>query len=184
MPLPAVPPVVMVKRLAHGEIEDGGTKDEESKSPTPLPPAPNRPEASAQRGPLSALVGKRVVIVEDEGITLLQLRRTLTRAGLNVVATAGNGREGVEAVLRERPDLVLMDIKMPLMDGIEAARRILESYPVCIIMLTAFSTVDFQQQAKEVGACGYILKPITSTILLPQMEAAYRKRLESEGQNL
>jgi response regulator NasT len=115
------------------------------------------------------------VIVEDEGITLLQLRRTLTRAGLKVVGTAGNGQEAVTVVLRELPDLVVMDIKMPVMNGIDAARRILETYRVCIVMLTAFSTEDYQQQAQDAGTCGYILKPITSSTLVPQLEAAYQK---------
>lgn len=115
-----------------------------------------------------------MVIVEDEGITIMQLRRALTQEGLKVVGIAGNGQEGVEVVLRERPDLVIMDIKMPVMNGIEAARRILESYRTCIVMLTAFSTDEYQQQAREIGAGGYILKPITGATLLPQIEAAYR----------
>ncbi len=124
-----------------------------------------------------------MVIVEDEAITLLQLRRALTQAGLKVVGVAGNGQEGVAAVLRERPDLVVMDIKMPVMDGIEAARRILETYRVCIVMLTAFSTAEYQEQAREVGSSGYILKPITSATLLPQLEAAYQKFLQTGTQN-
>lgn len=124
-----------------------------------------------------------MVIVEDEGITMMQLRRTLTQIGLKVVGAAGNGQEGVEIVLREHPDLVVMDIKMPVMNGIEAARRILETYPVCIVMLTAFSTEEFQQQAREMGACGYVLKPITSDTLIPQLETAYRKYVQSGIEN-
>ena len=107
-------------------------------------------------------------------MTMMQLRRTLSQAGLKVIGAAGNGQEGVEIVLRVRPDLVVMDIKMPVMNGIEAARHILESDPICIVMLTAFSTEEFQQQAREMGVCGYILKPITRDTLIPQLEAAYR----------
>lgn len=118
------------------------------------------------------------MVVEDEGITMMQLRRTLTQAGLKVVGVAGNGEEGVSLVLRERPDVVVMDIKMPVMNGIDAARRILETYPVCIVMLTAFSTEEFQEQAREIGACGYVFKPITAETLIPELEAAYQKFLQ------
>jgi len=102
----------------------------------------------------------------------MQLRRILTQAGLRVVAIAGDGQTGVEAVLRERPDLVLMDIKMPVMDGLEAARQILAAYRVCIVMLTAYATEEYRQQAAELGACGYIVKPITAQTLLPQLQRA------------
>lgn len=85
--------------------------------------------------PSSPLAGKRVVIVEDEGITQMLLRRMLKEAGLTVLTSAVNGEEGVRTVLRERPDLVLMDIRMPgSFDGLEAARRILAEYRVCIVM--------------------------------------------------
>jgi len=126
------------------------------------------------------LAGKRVVIVEDEGITVMQLRRMLVRAGMLVVGTAGNGKEGIETVLRERPDIVLMDIKMPVMDGLEAARRILETYPVCILMLTAYSTAEYQHRAQAIGTAGYILKPITSQTLLPELQAAYARFTEMD----
>lgn len=135
---------------------------------------PNHPTLE---GPF-ALAGKRVVICEDETVIQMQLNRALTRAGLAVVGTAVNGEEAVEVTLRERPDLVLMDILMPGMDGLEATQRILDAYKVCIIVLTAFP-VEHETRAKEIGACGYILKPITRDILLPKVEelfAAYQKR--------
>jgi two-component system, response regulator PdtaR len=121
-----------------------------------------------------------VVICEDEGITQMQLRRILTQAGCVVVATAGDGQAGVDAVLRERPDLVLMDIKMPVMDGLEAAEKILAAYRVCIIMLTAYATPEYQQRASEIGVCGYIIKPITAQTLLPQLQQAYTRFKEAE----
>ena len=116
-----------------------------------------------------------MVICEDEGITVMQLRRALTHAGLTVVGAAPNGVMAVDMVLREHPDIVLMDIRMPLMDGIEAARRIMESHPVCIVMLTAFSTDDYRTKASEIGACGYVLKPVSTVTLLPHLEAAFEK---------
>lgn len=122
-------------------------------------------------------------MVEDEGIAILQLRRTLTQAGLKVVGAAANGREGVEVVLREKPDLVLMDIRMPVMDGIEATRQILASYSVCVVMLTAYSTDDYLQQAEKVGACGYVLKPVTATTLLAQLQTAFQKFLQEGGRS-
>jgi response regulator NasT len=113
-----------------------------------------------------------VAICEDEGITQMQLRRILTRAGARVVVIAGDGKAGVDAVLRERPDLVLMDIKMPVMDGLEAARQIIAAYSVCIVMLTAYATDEYQQEAEALGACGYVVKPITAQTLLPQLAEA------------
>jgi len=99
----------------------------------------------------------------------------LKNAGLKVVASAINGEQGVESVLRERPDLVLMDIRMPgSFDGLEAARRILAVYSVCIVMLTAFSDEEYQKQAEELKLCGYVLKPVTTESLIPKIEAAIR----------
>jgi two-component system, response regulator PdtaR len=144
-----------------------------SKSPSPLPTSATKPQAQTQLNSTYTLAGKRVVICEDEGITQMQLKRILTQAGLIVVATAADGQAGEEAVLRERPDLVLMDIKMPVMDGLEAAEQILAAYRVCIVMLTAYATGDYQQQAAEIGSCGYIVKPITAQTLLPQLQQAY-----------
>jgi two-component system, response regulator PdtaR len=134
------------------------------------------PDPRSSSGNLSSLLsGKRVVIVEDEGITQMQLRRILKNAGLTVLASAVNGEEGVTTVLRERPDLVLMDIKMPgSIDGLEAARQILAEYHVCIVMLTAFSDAEYRQRAQELKTCGYVVKPITTESLLPQLEAAYQ----------
>jgi len=124
-----------------------------------------------------ALPGLRVVICEDEGVTQMQLRRALTRAGMAIAGIATNGQEAVEVVLRERPDLVLMDIRMPVMDGLEATRRILESFDTCVVMLTAFSSDSHQMQARDIGASGYVVKPITSDVLLPLIrEALWRYR--------
>jgi two-component system, response regulator PdtaR len=136
---------------------------------------PSVPVHSVEHTPQISLVQKRAVIVEDEGITQLQLRKILRSKGIQVVGTAANGKEAIEVVLRERPDLVLMDIKMPVMDGLEASRHILAKGRFCIVILTAFSEESFRQRADELGACGYVLKPISADTLMPELEAAYRK---------
>ena len=124
-----------------------------------------------------SLSGKRVVIVEDEAMTQMHLRKIVTRAGMQVVSYALNGTEGAAVVLRERPDLVLMDINMPGgMTGLEAARTILAQYPVCIVMITAYQ--DFRQEAEELGACGYAIKPIESATLLPELQRAWKRFLK------
>ncbi|HZT42607.1 MAG TPA: response regulator [Chthonomonadaceae bacterium] len=121
------------------------------------------------------LKGKRAVVVEDEGVTQLQLRRMLRSRGVAVVGVAANGQEAIEVVLRHKPDFVLMDIQMPVMNGLEASRRILEQYPVCIVMLTAFSEEEYLQEAQEIGVSGYVLKPVTTETLLPPLTAALQK---------
>ena len=124
---------------------------------------------------MTDLRGKRVIVCEDEGIMLMQLKRILTQAGLLVVGVADNGEAAIEVVRRERPDLVLMDIRMPKMDGLTAAERILGSQSVCIVMLTAFSEDSYRQQAQEIGTCGYVVKPVVRDNLLPQLLAAYEQ---------
>jgi len=143
--------------------------EEEPKSSSPSGPSPSSQEEPGGR---IALAGKRVVICEDEGITQLQLRRALTRAGLTVVGVVGSGQEAVETVLRERPDIVLMDIRMPVLDGLEATRQIIASYPVCILMVTAYANEGNQEKARLAGASGYLVKPITSDVLLAALQDA------------
>ncbi len=111
----------------------------------------------------SPFVGKRALICEDEGVTSLQLKKILTQAGARVVGLANTGKAGVEVALRERPDLVLMDIRMPEMDGLEATRRILDEFPTCIVMITAFSDLPTVDRAIALGASGYIVKPADAT---------------------
>jgi DNA-binding NarL/FixJ family response regulator len=129
------------------------------------------------------LVGRKIVIVEDEGMTQWQLRRILARAGLVVAGSASDGQTGVDIALRERPDLVLMDINIPVMDGLEAARHILETYSACVVMLTAFDIEEYHAQARKLGACGYIIKPVTADTLLPQLRAAFSAFLQPEAEH-
>jgi YesN/AraC family two-component response regulator len=124
----------------------------------------------------SPLVGKRIVTVEDESITQLQLRKVLTRAGLIVVGQAMNGKDGVALILKEKPDLVTMDITMPIMDGLEATRQIMELDATCVVIVTAYTNDEYRQRAVEVGASGYVVKPIAAASLLPALEYIYAHR--------
>ncbi|HLV81189.1 MAG TPA: response regulator [Chthonomonadaceae bacterium] len=139
-------------------------------------------DSTEKDAPPVDLKGKRVVVVEDEGITQMQLRRILTRAGLVLAGQAFNGQEGITAVLREHPDLVLMDIRMPVLDGLEATRQILEAFPVCVIMMTGFADPEYQEEAERIGASGYMHKPVTASTLIPNMQAAYRRYLSRQSQ--
>jgi two-component system, response regulator PdtaR len=137
------------------------------------PPADNH--LSAQAEAKSVLKDKRAVVVEDEGVTQLQLRKILEAAGVKVVGVAANGKDAIKVVLDHNPDFVLMDVRMPIMDGLEASRRILENRRICIVMLTAFSEEEYQRKAQEIGTCGYVLKPVTSETLIPQIATALRQ---------
>ena len=102
----------------------------------------------------------------------------LERAGFEVVAEARDGEEAVSLAAEHRPDLAVMDVKMPGLDGIEAARRMLEQRPLPIVMLTAFSESDLVSRAVEAGVFGYLVKPFRETDLLPAIEAARARHAE------
>ena len=119
--------------------------------------------------------------VEDESITQLQLRKVLTRAGLIVVGQAMNGKDGVELILREKPDLVTMDITMPIMDGLEATRQIMEQDNTCVVIVSAYTNDEYRQKAVAVGASGYVVKPIVASSLLPALEHIYLHKDDKPG---
>ena len=127
----------------------------------------------ADRQDSSPLAGKRVVIIEDEGITQLQMRRALTKAGLKLVGVATTAREGRDVVLKERPDLVLMDITLSGdIDGLDAAEDILATYQVCIVVVTSYNNDELRWRAQDIGTCGYIVKPVPEEALLHELEKA------------
>jgi response regulator NasT len=114
----------------------------------------------------------RILVAEDETIIRLDLRDLLERSGFEVCAEARDGREAVELARTERPDLAIMDVKMPRLDGIEAARRILAERPIPIVMLTAYGQRELVARAVEAGVFGYLVKPFRETDLLPAIETA------------
>jgi response regulator NasT len=120
----------------------------------------------------------RILVAEDETIIRLDLRTTLEEAGFEVCAEARNGEEAVELAASERPDLAILDVKMPKLDGIEAARRILAERPIPIVMLTAYGQEELVARAVEAGVFGYLVKPFREADLLPAIHAARARHAE------
>ena len=114
----------------------------------------------------------RILLAEDETIIRLDLRDLLERAGFEVCAEAKDGEEAVELARQAEPDLAILDVKMPRLDGIEAARRIISERPIPIVMLTAYSQEELVSRAVEAGVFGYLVKPFRETDLLPAIHAA------------
>ncbi len=109
----------------------------------------------------------RVVIAEDEAIIRLDLKEILTTAGYDVVGETGRGDEAVTLVEEHQPDLVILDIKMPGMDGLRAAREITSRHQVAVLLLTAFSQRDLIEEARDAGVAAYLVKPFQPRELLP-----------------
>ncbi len=114
----------------------------------------------------------RIVIAEDEALIRLDLKETLEEEGYEVVGAVGRGDEAVELVKELHPDLAILDIKMPGMDGITAAREITSQRRAAVLILTAFSQRDLVQQAVEAGAFHYLVKPFQTSDLVPAIEMA------------
>lgn len=122
-----------------------------------------------------------IVIAEDEAIIRLDLREMLEEAGYTVVGEAGRGDQAVDLVCSLKPDLVILDVKMPGMDGIEAARRITEAAASAVLMLTAFSQREVIEQARDAGALAYLVKPFQKTDLVPAIELAIARHSETRA---
>jgi AmiR/NasT family two-component response regulator len=118
------------------------------------------------------LARARVIIADDESIIRMDLREMLTNLGYLVVGEAGDGRSGVNLARELRPDVAIFDIKMPGMDGIEAARVLTEEKIAPVVLLTAYSQRDLVERAKEAGVVGYITKPMRESDLTPAIEVA------------
>ncbi len=114
----------------------------------------------------------RVVIAEDEAIIRLDLAETLREEGYEVVAETGRGDEAVRLVREHQPDIAILDIKMPGLDGLSAAREIAGERIAAVLILTAFSQRDLIERARDAGALGYLVKPFQKAELLPAIEVA------------
>lgn len=127
----------------------------------------------------------RIVIAEDEAIIRLDLRETLEEEGYIVVADTGRGDDAIELVRQHRPDVAIFDIKMPGLDGLDAA-RVVSAEKLCpVVMLTAFSQREVIEQARDAGALAYLVKPFQKTDLVPAIELAigrFREMLTLSGE--
>ena len=114
----------------------------------------------------------RVVIAEDEAIIRLDLKETLEEEGYEVVAETGRGDEAVDLVRQHKPDVAILDIKMPGLDGLSAAREIAGERRAAVLILTAFSQRDLIERARDAGALAYLVKPFQKADLFPAIEVA------------
>jgi len=115
---------------------------------------------------------RRVLVVEDEALIRLDLVEMLGEEGYEVVGEAGDGASAVRLAEELRPDLVVLDVKMPVLDGISAAERIVEQRIAPVLMLTAFSQRELVERARDAGAMAYLVKPFTRADLVPAIEMA------------
>ena len=122
--------------------------------------------------PAAPAAGLKVLVVEDEALIRLDLTEMLTEEGYVVAGEAGDGEQAVDLARRVRPDLVIMDIKMPKVDGITAASTIVDERIAPVVMLTAFSQRDLVDRARQAGAMAYVVKPFGKADLIPAIEIA------------
>jgi response regulator NasT len=121
---------------------------------------------------------RRVLIAEDEALIRLDLAEMLVEEGYEVVGEAGDGEEAVRLAQELRPDLVILDIKMPIMDGLAAAEKIADARIAPVVILTAFSQRDLVERARAAGAMAYLVKPFQKSDLLPAVEIALSRFAE------
>jgi len=115
---------------------------------------------------------RRALVVEDEALIRMDVVETLREAGYEVVGEAGDGEQAVALATELKPDIVVMDVKMPVLDGISAAERIGKAHLAPVVLLTAFSQTELVERARDAGAMAYVVKPFSPADLLPAVEIA------------
>ena len=136
------------------------------------------PEADGATSPATAPARRTVVVAEDEALIRLDVVEMLRESGYSVVGEAGDGQQAVDLAREHSPDLVVMDIKMPVLDGISAAEQIARERIAPVVLLTAFSQRELVERARDAGAMAYVVKPFTSADLLPALEIAVSRHTE------
>lgn len=121
---------------------------------------------------------RRAVVAEDEALIRMDIVETLREGGYDVVGEAANGQEAIDLATEHKPDVVVMDIKMPVMDGITAAEHIAKERLAPVVLLTAFSQTELVERARDAGAMAYVVKPFTPGDLLPAVEIAASRFVE------
>jgi len=119
----------------------------------------------------------RIIIADDESLIRLDLREMLTHLGYEVIGEAGDGRTAVDLAMRLRPDLLIMDIRMPELDGISAAEELTRERIAPVVLVTAYSDQELVERAREAGVVGYVVKPFREAELMPVIELS-RARFE------
>ncbi|MGX7351530.1 response regulator [Enterococcus canis] len=123
----------------------------------------------------------RIVIVDDEPITRLDVKDILSEAGYDVVGEAADGFEAIEVCRRTRPNVVLMDIQMPILDGLKAGKKIIQDQLAdSIVFLSAYSDLENTEKAKKLGAVGYLVKPLDEKSLIPTIEMSIARGKETQ----
>lgn len=125
----------------------------------------------------------RILLADDEAILRLDLREMLADAGHEIVGEAANGQEAVKLARELKPEIIIMDVKMPIMDGITAAKLIAEENIAPVLLLTAYSQQDIVDKASEAGVIAYLVKPIREEQLFPAMEIAVKRFSEVQELN-
>ncbi len=154
--------------MTAGETPD--VADATTADPAPAPAPAAEPAAPAGR--------RSILVAEDEPLIRLDIVEMLTESGYAVVGEAGDGEEAVRLAEQLRPDLVVMDIKMPVLDGISAAERIVSAKIAPVVLLTAFSQRELVERARDAGAMAYVVKPFTAADLIPALEIAASRASE------
>lgn len=127
----------------------------------------------------SEMISKNILIAEDELITRMDIAEIIKKAQHNVVGEASDGFDCIELCRKHRPDLVIMDIKMPILDGIKASKIIMEeNIAGCIVLLTAYNDKEYVEEAKKVGVMNYLIKPIDEKSIIPAIEVALSRNEE------
>jgi AmiR/NasT family two-component response regulator len=138
-------------------------------------------KSSAKQKSAGSAPASRVVVAEDEALIRLDLVEMLSEEGYEVVGEAGDGEQAVALATELKPDLVVMDVKMPKLDGISAAEKIASDRIAPVVMLTAFSQRDLIERAREAGAMAYVVKPFGKDDLVPAIEIAMARYSEIQA---
>ncbi len=121
---------------------------------------------------------RTAVVAEDESLIRMDIVETLTDAGIEVLAAVGDGQSAIEKTRELRPDVVILDVKMPQVDGVTAAEKIGQESLAPVVMLTAFSQTELVERARDAGAMAYVVKPFTPADLLPAVEIAMSRHAQ------